>query len=103
VAEAFIGQSELQVNHINGTKQDNRPENLEYVSNRENNTHRFKKEGHLTGAHFNKTVNKWQSSIKINKKSLALGYFDSQEEAHKAYKKACIDHGVTNKYISDAR
>jgi len=100
VAEAFIGNTDLQVNHINGIKQDNSLENLEFVSNRENNSHRYHKEGHLTGAHFNKTANKWQSAIKINKKNISLGYFDSQEEAHNAYKKACIDYNVTNKYMT---
>lgn len=36
VAEAFIGKSGLQVNHKNENKTDNRVENLEYVTAKEN-------------------------------------------------------------------
>jgi hypothetical protein len=36
VAKAFLGDSELHVDHLNGDKQDNRLSNLEYVSNVEN-------------------------------------------------------------------
>lgn len=41
VAKAFIGDRPdgLQVNHINGVKTDNRPENLEYVSGSRNIVH----------------------------------------------------------------
>ena len=38
---AFIGESELQVNHINGIKTDNRLENLEYCTASENIRHSF--------------------------------------------------------------
>lgn len=44
IAEGFIGPRPdgLQVNHINGDKRDNRPENLEYVTPSENIRHSFR-------------------------------------------------------------
>ena len=39
VAAAFHGVSEMQVNHIDGCKEHNNPENLEYVTANENKRH----------------------------------------------------------------
>lgn len=41
VAEAWIGKSDLQINHKNGIRNDNRVENLEYVTGSQNQRHRF--------------------------------------------------------------
>ena len=39
VLSAFIGESELPINHRNGIRDDNRLENLEYVTHAENQQH----------------------------------------------------------------
>ena len=42
VAKAYLGDSNKQVNHKNGDKHDNRPENLEYVTHSQNQQHALK-------------------------------------------------------------
>lgn len=37
---AFVGMSDLTVNHKNGNKEDNSIENLEYMTRKEQNIHR---------------------------------------------------------------
>jgi hypothetical protein len=50
-AETFIGISTLQVNHINGNKKDNRIENLEFVTPKQNTHHSI-----VTGLRTNQSV-----------------------------------------------
>jgi hypothetical protein len=93
VADAFIGQSKLEVNHIDNNGINNCVENLEYVTHRENISHGF---GGALGATF--TDGYWQSSIKIGGKSKTLGYFNTKEEAHERYLQALRDIGEQNRY-----
>lgn len=44
---AFHGPSELQVNHMNGVRNDNRLENLEYCTHSENQKHSFRELGRV--------------------------------------------------------
>ena len=47
--------------------------------------------GKLVGAVFNKPTQKWQSQIRINRtgKIQYLGFYETEELAHEAYKAAC--------------
>lgn len=66
--------------------------NDEIVSRRKLNQNIKQKKHNKTsvfsGVSWDKGVNKWRSSIMINKKSIHLGCFDSEEEASLFYKKA---------------
>ena len=84
----------LVVNHINGIPSDNRVSNLEITTVRNNATtckDVYKKDDKKSGAYFNKRKNIWFSSICINNKSIALGCFKTEIEAHNVYKLAVVN------------
>ena len=81
----FIGESKLQVDHINGNKKDNNIENLRYLTNRENCTaHQIKKQN-FKGFTFDKRRNKYIAQIYHNRKHIFLGYYNDSESAKQAY------------------
>ncbi len=90
---------DLEMDHINGDRIDNRIENLRLLSKRENlqnkNCHR---NGKLVGASYCKRKNKYRTRISINNKKIHLGYYKTAEEAHEAYEIACkhIEEYVDN-------
>lgn len=85
---AFYGESNLQVDHINGVKSDNRLSNLRYV-NSSDNVNNVKKlnPGKYTSKLFGASLHKgrWISSITINSICYNLGSYDSDIEAHNKY------------------
>lgn len=84
---------ELVVDHINEIKTDNRLENLQIITNRENTAKSIKNcSSEYTGVVWSKKANKWQSFIVINKKLVYLGSFDTEKEASKCYKNALKNH-----------
>jgi hypothetical protein len=77
-----------QIDHINTIKDDNRFINLreadDYIQQcnrpkQKNNTSGYK------GVSFNKNSNKWISKIYHRHQQILLGYFDTKEQAYKAY------------------
>lgn len=85
------------VDHINGNGLDNRRENLRLATKSQNMMNRDKtrvnKSGYK-GVHFELFTNRWKAQIKVGKKNVNLGRFDSPKEAAIAYNKACkIYHG----------
>lgn len=90
VAMAFLGHipsgHKLVVNHKNFDKLDNRVENLEITTQR-NNTNRkhIKSSSKYTGVYRCKTGKKWISTIVINGKKNYLGRFKKEIDAYNTY------------------
>jgi len=91
VAIAFLNHKpcghKLVVDHINDNQTDNRVDNLQIITQREN---AYKTQGKYSsqykGVCFDKYANKWTSKIYINGSLKHLGLFLNQQDAYQAYK-----------------
>lgn len=84
----------LQVDHIDENKQNNRIDNLQLLTNRENSTKYRKTQKYTSeyiGVCWDKHSQKWVSRIRANGKNNLLGYFKNEYDAHLAYQKALND------------
>jgi hypothetical protein len=93
VAESFLNHTacgmKLVVNHINFNRQDNRVENLEIVTNRENtNQKHLNSSSDYVGVYWEKLAKKWRARIVVNGQQKHLGYFTDEYKAHLAYQAA---------------
>lgn len=84
-----------EIDHVNGDGLDNRKANLRHVLHSENMKNAKKR---VTSKHKYKGVcinhNRFSAKIRNDNKSIYLGTFDTQEEAHAAYCHASIEmHG----------
>ena len=88
---------DLQVNHINGNKSDNRIENLQMVTAKQNSrSFCSKPEGKSSkyrGVSWYGTSRKWRAQIRTNGKYKHIGYFHCEMEAARAYDMVAINLG----------
>tara|TARA_R100001510_G_C7637786_1_gene195673 strand:+ start:552 stop:1196 length:645 start_codon:yes stop_codon:yes gene_type:complete len=79
----------IHVDHINNIPIDNRVENLQILTHRENTTKNVKKgSSQFLGVFWCNSKNKWISRIRINGYQKHLGTFDNEIDASNAYQKA---------------
>lgn len=79
----FYGEG-LEVDHINHVRNDNRLFNLRFVTRSENNKNQSlssKSATGVNGAYFAKANKKYVAQIKVNRKRIHLGMFDTLEDA----------------------
>ena len=106
VAMAFLPDwnENLQVDHVNGERSDNRLSNLRMVTPRENQmAFRRKHEGassKFRGVSWHKRTQEWYASIKTDGNRQNLGCFTSEEDAAKAYNSAAIKLGFKKEALN---
>lgn len=73
-----------EIDHINHNRDDNRIANLRQVTRHQNMANMKV----MKGWHYHKSDQKWQAMIRVNKRRIYLGRFDSEREAKQAYLQA---------------
>lgn len=87
----------MVVDHINGDTYDNRKYNLRVCTQEDNHKNRRKQRNNTSGHRgvlwypYN-NVNKWMAHIRINCKSITLGYYDKLDDAVEARRKGEIKY-----------
>jgi hypothetical protein len=86
---------DMQIDHINGIKHDNRKCNLRLATNTQNQRNTFKRKRETSskykGVHWRKDMGKWASRIAYEGKRIYLGYYDDETEAAEAYNMKALE------------
>lgn len=89
VAYTFICESNLVIDHVDGNKLNNKLDNLEFVTHRQNAQRYRSTKKHSSaymGVRFKKY--KWYAQITIKGKPVHLGVFEDEKKASEAYQSA---------------
>ena len=83
----------MSIDHINNNRGDNRFRNLRLATQAENSRNTKKRQGLTSiykGVYWYKRHQKWKASINHEGRSIHLGYFEDEYEAHLAYCRAAL-------------
>ena len=84
-----VNSSNLDVDHINHNRLDNRRENLRVVNRVQNNRNKGLSKYNTSGCTgVSRARNKWEAYITMNNKKVYLGHYDNKEDAIAARKDA---------------
>lgn len=93
----------IEVDHRNRNGVDNRRCNLRIATSSQNKMNEGKRKDNASGyrgVYLHHASGKWVAGIQVNKRRFHLGYFDSAEQAARAYDRAaydlCGDFAATN-------
>ena len=78
----------MQIDHINDNKLDNRKSNLRLCTNAQNQMSKGLQSNNTSGyrgVYWDKKHNRWGSIIKFNQKQIRLGFYDDVKEAARVY------------------
>jgi len=84
----------FEVDHVDGISLNNQRFNLRWVTYSQNqmNQHRIRGRSQYKGVHWIKKTEKWQVRIQLDGVRNHLGYFDSEEDAARAYDAASLHY-----------
>ncbi len=100
-----VTDPDIEVDHHDHKGLNNVKSNLRKCTSSQNGMNQKKRKGssRFCGVAFHKAMGKWRASIKINKKLIHLGYYDSEKKAALAYRNASIKyHKEFSPFYSEA-
>lgn len=91
----------MEIDHINGIRNDNRIQNLRLVTSKGNHLNMGKRcdnTSGITGVAYCKRSNKWKAYVSQDSKLIHLGFFDAKEDAISVRKSAESFYGFSERH-----
>ena len=98
IAVCYLGEKPqgYQTDHINSIRTDNRVENLQYITPQQNYQKRKTINGRNVKGYYLTKYGTYKTQIKLDSKTIHLGYYDTEEEARQAYIDAKLKYHNVN-------